>query len=443
MEKDASYLKAVREQYENFPYPPRDPNDEREQLISTATEYLARINHYCFRGRLDLKTPFRVLVAGGGTGDATIFLAEQLRHTPAEIVHLDISQASMDVAKQRADICNLNNIQWIHASILDIPTLNLGRFDYINCSGVLHHLADPEAGFDALLSALDEKGGMGIMLYAKYGRTAIYQLQELMRLVNQGEPDMQQKIDDAKLILAALPSSNWYQHSKDWMVDVVKYGDNGIYDLLLHSQDRAYSVPELYEWFVDKKGMHMFLEADFNGHLTYEPSNYLRERTIKDKIGALPLRDQEAIAELLAGNIIKHTMYVTHSESSCATIDDIDNIPFLVFSLANLDSRELSSYIEKNTGKQINLDVDNGPSKPGIKLTFIPGRYDQYIFRYLDGSNSLREIFEIVKSKKHLKKHGITTEALLDDFRETYRLFHGVGGMLLRHKETERFEYLS
>jgi hypothetical protein len=29
-----------------------------------------KINHYCFKGKQTFKTQFRVLVAGGGTGDA-------------------------------------------------------------------------------------------------------------------------------------------------------------------------------------------------------------------------------------------------------------------------------------------------------------------------------------------------------------------------------------
>ena len=56
------------------------------------------------------------LVAGGGTGDATIFLAEQLRGTNAEVVHLDMSQASIALAQARAQIRGLDNITWVQKS---------------------------------------------------------------------------------------------------------------------------------------------------------------------------------------------------------------------------------------------------------------------------------------------------------------------------------------
>ena len=61
--------------------------------------------------------------------------------------------------------------------------LGLGPFDYIDCCGVLHHLPDPAAGVEALLSVLAPGGGMGLMVYAPYGRTGIYMLQEGLRLL--------------------------------------------------------------------------------------------------------------------------------------------------------------------------------------------------------------------------------------------------------------------
>ena len=143
----------------------------------TWLEDLPMINHYCFAGRQSFANGFRALVAGGGTGDATIFLAEQLKHTDAQIVHLDMSQASIAIAQERAKIRGLTNISWLHDSLLNLPKLGLEKFDYINCSGVLHHLADPDDGFHALLSVLADDGAVGLMLYATTGRTSVYQMQ--------------------------------------------------------------------------------------------------------------------------------------------------------------------------------------------------------------------------------------------------------------------------
>ena len=48
---ESHYLGEVKEQYENYPYPPRNPEDEKKRLIYTSVDPLAKINHYCFRGK--------------------------------------------------------------------------------------------------------------------------------------------------------------------------------------------------------------------------------------------------------------------------------------------------------------------------------------------------------------------------------------------------------
>ena len=41
-----NYLTSVREQYEAYPYPPRDPENEKTSLSITAIDALEKINHY-------------------------------------------------------------------------------------------------------------------------------------------------------------------------------------------------------------------------------------------------------------------------------------------------------------------------------------------------------------------------------------------------------------
>src|ERR671923_2044489 len=102
----------VRAQYEAFPYPARDPKDEKKRLITGSPSHPLEIDHYLFAGRRDWSRPFRVLVAGGGTGDGTIMLAQGLadRNCPAEIVYLDLSAASRRIAEARAARRKLMNI---------------------------------------------------------------------------------------------------------------------------------------------------------------------------------------------------------------------------------------------------------------------------------------------------------------------------------------------
>src|SRR5262245_20889656 len=170
----------VHAQYEVLPYPARDPRYVRVRLAVSLHDHPPVLNHDCFSGRLSFGPGLWLLVAGGGTGDGTVFLAEQLRGADAEVVHLDFSRASLDIARRRAEVRGLANIRWVHDSLLNLPRLALGKFDYINCSGVLHHLADPDEGLRALLGALADDGAIGMLLYGSVGRTGVYQMQELL-----------------------------------------------------------------------------------------------------------------------------------------------------------------------------------------------------------------------------------------------------------------------
>lgn len=419
---DSIYLKGVREQYEDFPYPARDPNDEKKRLRSTDLELLDYLNFKCFKGKQSYSR-FRALVAGGGTGDAAIFLAEQLRDRDAEICYLDISSASRAIAQERARIRGLDNITWLQASILDIPEMDIGEFDYINCSGVLHHLESPVAGLMALRSVLREGGCMGLMVYGAIGRTAIYQMQELLRRINSGEESVQTKIDNATTLMKELPPSNWFKLSEKMLpAEHITHGDAGIYDMFLHQQDRAYTVDELFE-YLDQCDLEF---VDFSYHRTwrYRPGSYIRESTLLKKIGRLDTKQQYAIAELTAGNILMHVFYAAAKKDTVAKLADLDNVPF--FYMFNLDCAALYREMQNSPGQNIVLCPT-----PSINLSIKPGKYTHLVFKYLDGKRSLRKIFR--KIKKELGKSSANDAELLADFEPVYRVLNDADWLLLRH----------
>lgn len=435
-----SYLPDVRNQYEQYPYPPRDPAEEKTRLVQTWLDFLAPLNHFCFEGKQTFQDGFRCLVAGGGTGDATIFLAEQLKGTNATVVHLDMSEMSLSIAKQRAAARALDNIEFVHASILDLPTLGFESFHYINCCGVLHHLEDPDAGLEALLSVLAAGGGIGLMLYGKIGRTGVYQLQDALRLITGDHINAEEKVKVAKNVLERLPPTNWYQHSKAWISDVEEFGDHGIYDLLLHSQDRAYTIPELYEWLVDDKSLHIDISSEFRGHVPYDSSVYLppaEQEMVKDK----PLREREAIAELMSGVMVKHYLYVTR-EPAVAALTDAEQVPYFSFCMKALDIRQMADQIEKNPGKVMTLNLYQKSNRPGMSFNYLPGVFAHHLLRAIDGQNSIQEIVTRVLTQEDVKKRGFTEQQVNNELQQLIKFFQTFGGALLRHKTVAPFVYL-
>src|SRR6185437_10079825 len=255
--KQASHS-GVRGQYESLPFPARDPEGERYVRYVTPPDILAKVNQYCFGGTRDFQRGLRVLVAGCGTGDSVIWLGEQLRDTPSEIVALDLSSASIEIAAARAALRTLPTIRFVNASLLEASQLGPGTFDYITCLGVLHHLPDPEGGLRALETVLAPDGGMALMLYGLPGRAHIYGMQKVLRGVTAGIDDREQKLALARGVLANLPATNPFRLREGWENIQAAYlkDDTNLWDTLLHEQDRAYTASGVRN-LLSTAGLHL------------------------------------------------------------------------------------------------------------------------------------------------------------------------------------------
>ncbi len=422
----------VHAQYEALPFPDRDPEDERRRLIGTWLDDLALLNHRCFRGQRDFTSDFRVLVAGGGTGDGTIFLAEQLRGTPGRIVHLDISRASIEIAQRRAALRGLDNIHWVNAPIEAIGTLRLGAFDYINCVGVLHHLRDPEMAFDGLLDVLAPDGAMAVLLYGAYGRTGVYQLQELLRLLGCGDWERDRQIAVTRALLAALPPTNWFRRGESLINDHLLGGDAGVFDLLLHARDRAYTVPQIYDWFADRRGLHVQFSDVHRGALPYRPRHRLRgaHAQLLEVVESLPERAQHAVAELIGGDLISHSFYLTRAADVTSPYGDPDYVPFFINETHRASGPDLARLIEQYGNRPFLLRH----AQSGLEIVLDPGRYVRKIFELIDGSRTFGEIFDIVRRSPSTGPQLPTNEALFNEFRPWYEALGLIERLLLRHR---------
>jgi ubiquinone/menaquinone biosynthesis C-methylase UbiE len=422
---------GVKDQYERFPYPHRDPAEESRRLVRTWLDDLPMLNNYCFRGMQRFDRGFRVLVAGGGTGDATIFLAHQLRDTDGQIVHVDISSASIAVAQARATARGLANIRWVERSLLQLTSAEFGRFDYINCAGVLHHLDDPDAGLRVLLPLLADGGALGIMLYGLYGRTGIYQMQSLLKLVNAGVDSAAERLANAKRVLAHLPPTNWFMRAKDIYREHITGGDPGLYDMLLHEQDRAYTVEDIYGWFGDRHGLHLQFTDVQRGAAAYRPrlvATAAKDATLWSDIDALPSRRQAAIAELIAGNIGMHVFYATQAADTKAPYGDADYVPF--FFHEPVTGPDLANLVAQHGDKPFVLNH----SYSGVSTPVDPGRFAKYVLRNIDGQRTFGEIFERVRADPACKARAPDNAALFEDLRPFWEVLSAIDRLLLRHR---------
>ncbi|WP_294609019.1 class I SAM-dependent methyltransferase [Roseovarius sp.] len=298
-------MSGVKAQYEAYPYPERDPKDEKKRLISGSPSHVLEIDHFIFGGQRDWSRPLRALVAGGGTGDGLVQLAQMMKTAgrPVEITYVDLSTASRKVAEARTKVRGLEGIRFVTGSLLDAA--DLGQFDYIDCCGVLHHLPDPQAGFEALLAALAPGGGLGFMVYAPYGRAGVYPLQEAFGALYAGlSPEA--RLTAARKVVAALPDGHPFRANIN--LGDHKDSDAGFYDLLLHSQDRAFDVLALDEVMTAAGWML----SGFTMPALYDLS---RITAVPDHLSAL---EQMALAEKLRGTIKTHVGYAIRATEARA-----------------------------------------------------------------------------------------------------------------------------
>jgi SAM-dependent methyltransferase len=406
----------VAEQYEAYPYPARNPLEEKSRLIDGSPSNLKEVDHYIFAGRRDFSQAFRALVAGGGTGDGLILLAQNLadRRCPAEIVYLDLSAASRRIAEDRARVRGLTNIRFHTGSLTDLPRLDLGRFDYIDCCGVLHHLEDPAAGLAALKSVLSPDGGMGLMLYGALGRTGVYQAQAMLKMLGGAEAVLAQRIDLARRLVAQLPETNWLSRNAA-IGDYRRGEDAAIVDLLLHGRDRAYGVDEIAS-LVNGAGLEI---VSFIDPWRYDPDNYLSDAKLKALLAELSPLERARFAELLAGNIKSHICYVVaagRAATALARPGDGAAVPIL----RNDDGSALARAVKDD---RIVFRID------GLETAFALPRMASAILSRIDGRRSLSELQRDLAASLGSRA---APAAFDNDFARLYKVMNGIGRMMIR-----------
>jgi len=244
-------------------------------------------------------SPYRddrsILVAGCGTSQAAKYA---LRWPKAKVTGIELSEASIEQTARLKRKHGLRNLELRQLPIERAAELG-GTFDHVVSTGVLHHLADPETGLRALRDVLAPDGAMHLMVYAPYGRTGVYMLQEYCRRLGIGSTA--EDIRELALSLRELPP----QHPLRPLLALPDFQDKaGLADALLNPQDRAYSVPQVFE-FLASAGLEFgrwIRQAPYLPHCGTQVQSPHRAR-----LAALPEAEQYAALELFRGCMVTHS----------------------------------------------------------------------------------------------------------------------------------------
>ncbi len=297
---------AVRSFYDRYPYPrPVDNLDKYRDLRQDRQRRRAEY-HLLWPAR-SYKEDHSILIAGCGTSQAA---KHALRWPAAQVTGIDFSATSVSCTEELKRKYNLDNLQVRQLPIERARELETS-FDQIVCTGVLHHLADPDMGLSALRNVLKPDGAMHLMVYAPYGRTGIYLLQEFCKRLGIHATDAE--IQDLIAALSALPPGHPLETLLREAPDFRHEAE--LADALLHPQDRAYSVPQLFD-FIARGGL------TFGRWIKQAPYSVRCGVVAKipqaARMTRLSLAEQYAAIELFRGTMVRHSLIAYRNDNPSA-----------------------------------------------------------------------------------------------------------------------------
>jgi len=187
----------IRKQFDSAPYPNR-PLDESPKDDANALYIHNIVTSYYLRNQKVIDSKEKVILdAGCGTGYKSLILAEA--NPGAKIVGVDISEASVKLARQRLEYHGFDNTEFHVLSIYDIAKLNY-KFDYINCDEVLYLFPDIDVALQAMKSVLKPEGIIRANLHSSLQRVSHFRAQKLFSLMglmddNPGELEMEMVVE--------------------------------------------------------------------------------------------------------------------------------------------------------------------------------------------------------------------------------------------------------
>ncbi|WP_246667981.1 MULTISPECIES: class I SAM-dependent methyltransferase [Bradyrhizobium] len=217
----------VMRQYEENPYP--------RWTVNPLTAFAADRARGRTVATADQQAERDILIAGCGTGSHAIQIAQV--YPNARLLAVDISMTSLAYARRKTREFGLRNIDYAKADILELGSI--GRtFDSIESVGVLHHLAEPLAGWRVLVSLLRPGGTMRIGLYSNLARRVIVEARDRIAARNyrattedirRCRQDIIREADKWKPLIGA----------KDF------YSMSGCRDLLFNVMEHRLTIPEI------------------------------------------------------------------------------------------------------------------------------------------------------------------------------------------------------
>lgn len=226
----------VMRQYEENPYP--------RWTVNPLTAFAADLARGRTVATAEQQAERDILIAGCGTGSHAIQIAQV--YPNARLLAVDISMTSLAYARRKTRELGLRNIDYAQADILELATIDRS-FDSIESVGVLHHLAEPLAGWKVLVSLLRPGGTMRIGLYSELARRVIVEARSRIAARN-----YRATADDIRRCRQEI-----FREAEQWKPLIGAkdfYSTSGCHDLLFNVMEHRLTIPEIAA-FLNEHGL--------------------------------------------------------------------------------------------------------------------------------------------------------------------------------------------
>lgn len=170
----------IKEFYNKFSYPVFGDHTLSDMIDTGARDRSDPSIHWNkFWPQKSKDEKLEILVAGCGTYQAAIVAA---RNSNCHVTGIDVSDNSIKIQNSVIEKEGINNVELKVCAITDYVTDK--KFDLIICSGVLHHLENPNENLKHLGQLVKEDGVVTVMIYNFFGRQGVYNIQAIVKLLD-------------------------------------------------------------------------------------------------------------------------------------------------------------------------------------------------------------------------------------------------------------------